>query len=96
MGDFRADIKIKMESLGKNYKMGSWINYTPESECYGVDQRIIDFFRNAWDDIKSRHDKKVAKYFEEQHKEEIEKQERAELERLKDKYELTKEEVGEK
>jgi hypothetical protein len=48
MGDFRADIKIKFTMFGKTEKADMWINYCPDSECEGVDQRVIDFFRENW------------------------------------------------
>lgn len=87
MGDFRADIKIKMESLGKTYKMDSWLNYFPDSECDGVDQRVIDFFRESWEDIRERHDEIIYKSQTKQREAEEKEHELAELERLKNKYE---------
>lgn len=89
MGDFRADIKIRMESLGKVYKMDSWLNYWPLSECEGVDQRVIDFFRESWEDIKSRHDDLVYKSDTKRREAEQRENELADLKRLKEKYEPT-------
>ena len=87
MGDFRADIKIKMRSLGKTYEMDSWLSYWPDSECDGVDQRIINFFRNSWEDTKQRHDETVYKAEEEKRALKEKAYELSELKRLKDKYE---------
>lgn len=87
MGDFRADIKIKVTSLGKIYKMDSYLNYWPDSEYNGVDQRVLDFFRKMWDDVKIRHDEIVNKYFAEQEAKNKKEFELTELKRLKEKYE---------
>jgi hypothetical protein len=86
MGDFRADIKIKMHLIDKNYEMDSWINYWPE-DYSGVDRSVREFFEDAWEDAKGRYDRRVAKIELEKNKEEIEKEEKAQLERLKKKYE---------
>lgn len=87
MGDYRASIKIEWSAMGFNHKADMWINYSPNtSECPDIDQRVIDFFREAWT-------KSYEKFHEEENKaaataakREREKSERAEYERLKAKF----------
>ena len=87
MGDFRADIKITMHLCGKDYHQEWWINYWPESEVHGVDQRLIDWFRDSWDDAKARCEHMVDESQREQREKDTEQRERAELQWLKDLYE---------
>lgn len=87
MGDFRATIEINVDSLGKKYKMDSWINYWPDSECDGVDQRVIDFFREMWEDVKRRHDEIVYRSQRKQREQSEKEHDLTELKRLKEKYE---------
>lgn len=87
MGDHRASIKIEMEFHGVKDKTDMWINWSDyNSECHGVDQRIIDWFRSV-------HERGMEKYEEalfESQKEQRERDERErdlkELARLKEKY----------
>ncbi len=57
MGDFRADIKIKMELMGKTYTQDMYINYFPNSD--GVDDRVIEFFRDSYEDARARYDNMI-------------------------------------
>ena len=51
MGDNRAHIEIKMSLYGQQYKTDMSINYNADSsECWGVDPRVTDWFRKAWED----------------------------------------------
>ena len=85
MGDFRAEIKIKMQLMGKQYNHTfDWINYSPDED--GVDYRVKQFFAEAWDDTQTRYDKARQKAWEIENKEQIEKEEKSQLERLKKKY----------
>lgn len=83
MGDFRASIKIDMEIHGKPYKADLWINYAPESSNEpGVDSRVIDFFRDSWEDSLSVYHEQMAEW----DAQETERREKAEFERLQQKY----------
>jgi hypothetical protein len=82
MGDFRAGWKIELTLYGKVYKQKvDWVNYTPNVE--GVDERIISFFSEAWDDAKCRFDDQL----ENGRNQQREVEERQEYERLKTKFE---------
>jgi hypothetical protein len=82
MGDFRASIKIEMELMGKKYKnTWSWINYFDNGN--GIDQRIVDWFSECWEDTVMRHDEIIWKSEEKQREEE----ERELYKKLKVKYE---------
>ena len=48
MGDHRASIKIEFSMYGETKKADMWINWSPySSDCYGVDQRVMDFFSQS-------------------------------------------------
>ena len=91
MGDHRATVKIEMEFHGVKDKTDMWINWSDcFSECVGVDQRIIDFFRSI-------NDRGMAKYADMVYEGQREERERAEREqelktlaKLKKKYEAPK------
>lgn len=85
MGDFRADIRIKMNLIGKYYKYDAWLNYFPDDN--GIDRLISEWFKECWNDAKERHDKIIAKQWEKYHEKEIEDGEKSKLKRLKEKYE---------
>lgn len=61
-----------------------WINYTDDGD--GVDRRVTEWFAECWYDAHARWQDEVDAYFAEQRKAETEKAERAELARLKAKY----------
>ncbi len=83
MGDHRASVKIEFEFHGKTHKMDSWINWSPScSECEGVDQRVIDFFRKGTEEGMTEWYEAVAEDERRNH----EKAERDEYERLKAKF----------
>lgn len=85
MGDYRAIVKIEMD-FGKTFITDMWINYSPDSECEGVDQRIIDWFRNAYEEGRAIIDSNIHKAQRKQRAVELEKHERSELKRLQEKY----------
>lgn len=88
MGDLRADIKIEFDFMGETKKADMSINYIGEScECYGVDDRVIEFFRNAYESGMHNYRAMIAEAEKESRRAETEVKERAELRRLKDKYE---------
>lgn len=88
MGDHRASIKIEFSMYGETKKADMWINWSPDtSESQYVDQRVLDFFREAYLQMYSKH-------WESQQREErryarlaAEEAERKEYERLKSKFE---------
>ena len=85
MGDHRADIKITMTAHGKKYEKEWWINWSPNDD--GCDQRVVDWFCECWEDAYNRYDE--ARYLADSENRRIaeEQAERAELARLKSKYE---------
>lgn len=85
MGDHRANIKIEIEFHGIKEKCDMWINYLP-GEFEGVDDRIVKFFRDVYERGMDEYNKIIREYWEEQHRNELEKREKDELERLKIKY----------
>lgn len=85
MGDHRAEIKIEFTIHGKTYKQEWWINWWANDD--GVDQRIVDWLANCWEDAYMRYNEGVNKILEKEEKERIEAEEKAELERLQAKYE---------
>ena len=84
MGDHRADIKIEFSIHGKTYKQSWWINWIDDGD--GVDYRIIDWFRECWQDALARYNCRIAEFNREAREKETESCERAELERLQAKY----------
>ncbi len=84
MGDHRADIQITFAMHGKTYKMDSYVNWFDNG--YGIDDRIVEFFRESVADAMDRYDAKVAEYFKDQHEQEQAAADRIEYERLKAKF----------
>lgn len=82
MGDHRMSIKIQAEFHGKKKSTDMWINWWPESES-GIDQRIVDFFKELEAEGMAVFDKTMEKV----RKQAIEDEEKKELIRLKEKYE---------
>jgi hypothetical protein len=86
MGDHRAGIKIKMEFHGIKDDTDMWINYSPHS-CCNMDERVIEFFNSVYERGMVKYNELMAKAFAKDNKEKIEQEEKAELKRLKKKYE---------
>jgi hypothetical protein len=84
MGDHRASIKIEMEFHGITSKTDLYINYAPNG-CCEMDERVAEFFRNAYDKGMSEHDSGMAEYW----KKRDEEKEKEELARLKAKYDAS-------
>lgn len=90
MGDHRASIRITAKFHGKTYDSNDWwINYSPSGDC-GCDERVCQFFKKMWEEGHAAYEKSLADYWSEKDKEQTEKNEKAELERLKAKYEVQK------
>lgn len=85
MGDHRCGIKIEFDAHGKVYKTDMNINYFDNGD--GIDQRVVDWFSECWGDAFSRYNGQIYEAMKEQRKREEEHYERAQLERLKAKYE---------
>ncbi len=85
MGDHRASIKVEFKLPNKTYRM-NWgsVNYWPDDN--GIDSRVREFFEESWDDYKSWYNDLVTREHREQHKAEIEAQERRQLAELQAKY----------
>lgn len=86
MGDHRASIKIEMEFHGVKDSLDAWINYVPLS-CCDMDERVVEFFRRVYYAGMEKFEAERAAAELEKNKDEIEKSEREEYERLKTKYE---------
>ena len=80
MGDHRASVKITFEAHGITRKFDAWINWFPDSN--GVDQRVVDFFRETWEECMAVYDEQVEEY----HAKERERAEQAEYRRLQAKF----------
>jgi hypothetical protein len=88
MTDHKASIKIEFTIYGETAKMDSWINWSPhDSQCFPIDQRVIDFFDTAYDKARRGYDERLHEAERESLDREKEREERAELARLKAKYE---------
>jgi hypothetical protein len=85
MGDHRFSFKATFEMHGVKDELDlGWYNWSAYDG--GIDRRITDWLENAVKRSMVKHDEQVAKVYAEQHKAELEKQERADLERLQKKY----------
>lgn len=88
MGDQRASIKIEFSMHGETKKADMWINWSPDSsECYGVDQRVIDFFSESAREMESKFWYAIHEAEQKAEQEAKQEAERKEYERLKMKFE---------
>lgn len=88
MGDRRTSIKIEFSMHGETKKADMWINWSPDSsDCHGVDQRVIDFFSQAAQEMEYKFWEEVERDARRRQKEAAEEAERKEYERLKAKFE---------
>lgn len=86
MGNHRPKITADFEMHGhKAHFDFGWCNWSPNGD--GVDQRVIDWFREQAEIAMNRWRADVEAYHAERDKEEIEKSERDHLAKLKAKYE---------
>lgn len=87
MGDHRASIKIEAAFHGVKRSVDMWINYSPDTSDYdGVDYRVVDFFRELYAAGMAVYNEEIAEFYEREAALEIERAERAELAKLKAKY----------
>lgn len=88
MGDHRASVKVEFSMYGKTKKCDMWINWSPDfSDYHGVDQRVLDFFSNAAEEMASDYWAEIERAARKQQKKVEEENERKEYERLKTKFE---------
>ena len=85
MGDFRTLIKIRFRMGSVDRKGDFNINWSP-SHC-GVDQRIIDWFHDVGEEASAKIREDVYEGELKARRQQKERRERAELARLKEKYE---------
>jgi len=84
MGDHRASVKIEMEFHGVREKCNmEWINYCPEDGVSAPDKRVREFFEDVYEQGMEKYNRRTEKREEKEFKE----REKAELARLKKKYE---------
>lgn len=81
MDDYRASITLSMTLHGRTYTTEMWIIYWPNNE--GIDNRIVEWFAACQEDARARFEARMA----DQRLSRIEVSERAELARLRAKYE---------
>jgi len=86
MGDMRASVKIEIDYIGIKDKCDMWMNYNPDGECEGVDDRIVEFFRRVHEKAVLKYNRLLDQQFARQHAGEIKEQELKELKRLQVKY----------
>lgn len=85
MGDHRAEIKVDFTIHGKTYKLNlDWINYFDNGN--GIDQRVVDFFSESWDDARGRFDAECAEYHRRQYAAQNELAERQQYAALKARF----------
>ncbi len=86
MGDFRAGIKIEFSMGGVEESQEWWINWSPDDQYGGIDYRIGEWITTHALDGAARIQEGIDEGFRETKKIFAEQQERAELARLKAKY----------
>ena len=85
MGDHRFSFKAEFEMHGVKEEINlDWCNWG--SYDGSIDSRITDWLESVVKRAMVKYDEKVAAYYREQNKAELEKQELIELQRLKEKY----------
>jgi hypothetical protein len=90
MGDHRIAFSIKAEFHGvKREYPDCWLNWS-DSICGGVPDQVVEFFRELHERGMEAYEERVAQYNAEQNASRIEREERAELARLRAKYKDTR------
>lgn len=85
MGDHRADIKVEFTIHEKTYRqVWDWINYTDNGD--GIDQRVVEWFDECWQDARDRWYRAIDKADAENRQRREREDELKELARLKAKY----------
>jgi len=84
MSDSRFHLKIDFEIYGKKFDWNASLNYYDRGD--GMDERIFNWFVCAYEEAYASYQEEIYSV-EERSRKKIEDAERAELARLKDKYE---------
>lgn len=97
MERFMATINVSATIYSAEHSIISFVRYDGNGECYGVDDRIVKFFRDLFEQAKAKYIEDMARFRDvsndpllKQWRDEelaLEIRERAELKRLKEKYE---------
>jgi hypothetical protein len=85
MGDHRASVKIEFEMHGHSAKCDLWVNWF-DNGC-GIDQRIVDWFGEQSGIAIEKYRDELEAFYASREKATTEEAEKAELARLKAKYE---------
>jgi|SRR5688572_18534904 len=86
MGEHRATIKIEFEIYGEKDKVDMWINWSPDGQIQGLDDRVAEWFVAHYEKARSVYDDRVYESEEEQREAENRRRDLAELDRLLKKY----------
>lgn len=84
MTDFKADIKIKFDFMGKVETYDGYINYSDRGD--GLDERIAEWFCAKYEAGIRRYQDRLDEVTRAQREHDLERSERSELERLTAKY----------
>jgi hypothetical protein len=84
MSDSRFNLEVKFQIYGKTFKWNPSLNWSDNGD--GIDQRIVDWFRERHDTAHSDFLKATRKHFIAEEKRKAEEAERKEYERLKAKF----------
>lgn len=85
MGDSRAYVEIEFSIYGKTYKTSMSINWSAD-DWSGVDHRVSDWFRDCYEEAYGEFVSQVNEERMQESKVMLEKLEKEELKRLKEKY----------
>lgn len=85
MGDARATVKIEFSIYGEEYKQEWWINWFPEDGM--CDRRIIEWFEACYSKAQEKYDDAMYESQCAEQERQNEASERAQLVKLKAKYE---------
>ena len=85
MGDHRASIKIQFEMHGIKNETDMYVNWWDNGQ--GIDERIVDFFRESVEESMNKYEEELNKYRIEEKRKNQELYDKQEYARLKKKYE---------
>ncbi len=85
MGDARASVKIEFSIYGEEFKQEWWINWFPEDGM--CDRRITEWFEACYSKAREKYDDELYESQRAERDRIEEATERAQLEKLKAKYE---------
>lgn len=85
--DSRFYLKVELQLYGEEYKREALLNWSPDVNYLDVDARIVEWFAFCYADAYGKYQDAIYDANRERREREGESQERAELARLKAKYE---------